>query len=170
MNRLTRRGMRLTILTGVFAGLFVAVNAVPGAATTPVFKGTELGRGTYLGHGSLPIPKGKQIVVFRNDVDEGAMSGWHSHPGGAIVVVATGQITTYRSVGNDQGEKGDGNTGNTHCVTTIYHAGDAFIERPGEPLNAVNPGPGGTIIYATFPGVPGGSPKTPEANPGTCPF
>ncbi|MDQ2943621.1 MAG: hypothetical protein M3R21_08140 [Candidatus Dormibacteraeota bacterium] len=51
-----------------------------------------------------------------------------------------------------------------------YIAHQAFIERPGEPLNAVNEGETDTIIYATFPGVPlNGSPRTDEPKPSSCP-
>jgi hypothetical protein len=82
-----------------------------------------------------------------------------------------GQITTYRAVESDQAE-GRGHTGNSHCVKDVYKVGDSFIERPGEPLNAVNTSPDGSkaIVYATFPGVPkGGSPRTDQPKPDACP-
>ena len=174
MNTLTRRGMRLAVMTVGFAGLFIAVSAVPGAATDPSagFVSTPLGHGK-LSHGSLSVNPGLEIAVSQNDVAVGASSGWHSHPGGAIVVVAKGQITTYRSVASDQAE-GGGNTGNSQCVITTYVAGQSFVENPGQPLIAVNHGPGASLIYATFPGVPLGAdgkpaPRTDLPNPHTCP-
>jgi hypothetical protein len=185
--------MRLALMTVGFAGLFAVVNAVPGAAT-PVFPqgsfvGELLGHGT-LSHGSLAVKPGLEIVVTKNTVKPGGTSGWHSHPGGAIVVIQSGQITTYRSAGRDESEDGnhdgnhdgtnDGNhdgtnDGNSRCIITTYMAGQSFIERPGEPLNAKNNGLKDTIIYATFPGVPVDASghtlqRTDEPNPGTCPI
>ncbi len=160
MNTLARRGMRLALMTLGFAGLIVAVNAAPAAATAANnFHSTPLGHGTYVSHGTLPLVQGLEIVVSRNDVDPGGFSGWHSHPGGAIVVLQAGEITTYRSVGN-------------HCEVTTYTAGQSFIERPGDVLMAVA-GSHGATVYATFPGVPmvngTPAPRTDEPDPLTCP-
>ena len=95
--------------------------------------------------------------MSKNVVEVGGYSGWHSHPGGAIVLVQQGEITTYRSVGG-------------HCDITTYTAGQSFIERPSDVLNAVNTGSIQTIIYATFPGVPAGAlPRIDKPDPGTCP-
>ena len=158
MNTLTRRVMRLTVMTVGLAGLFVAVNAVPGAATPPAgFTSELLSRGTYMSHGTLPLEQGADIVVLRITVAPGGSSGWHSHPGGAIVVVKQGKLTLYTSVGN-------------HCDVITYTQGQSFVERPGEVNDAVNKGSINYIIVATFPGVPlGGSPRIDEPNPGTCP-
>jgi hypothetical protein len=177
MNTLTKRGMRLALIAVGFTGLFVATNAVPGAATAPSsgFMSIRLGHGT-LSHGSLAVKPGLQIVVVQNTVQPGASSGWHSHPGGAMVVIVSGQITTYQSVKNDDAEEGRG-SGSSHCVINTYAAGQAFVERPGEPLIAVNNGSSVTTSYATFPGVPV-DPATgntlqrtdqPKPNPDPCP-
>jgi hypothetical protein len=142
-------------MTAVFGVLFIAVSAVPGAATPPqpnsqAFKSERLGHG-LLSSGSLAVKPGLQVVVAKNTVQPGASSGWHSHPGGAIVVVESGQITTYRVVRNDDQEEG----ASSRCIITTYTTGQAFIERPGELLNAKNNSTlGVTTIYATFPGVP----------------
>jgi Cupin len=177
MNTLTRRVMRLAVMTVGLVGLFVVVNAVPGAATpaSDGFASVRLGHGT-LSHGSLAVKPGLQIVVVKNTVQPGASSGWHSHPGGAIVVIQEGQITTYQVVRNDDGEEGRGD-GSSRCVITTYTAGQAFVERPGDPLIAVNNGSTVTTSYATFPGVPV-DPKTgntlqrtdqPKPKPDPCP-
>jgi hypothetical protein len=166
-----RRGLRLAVITVGFTGLFLAVSAVTAVATLGSgFGSTVVARGTYASHGSLRLQTGKDIVVTVNTVQRGGYSGWHSHPGGAIVVVQAGQITTYRSVRNDEDEEESGSGGGFHCVVTTYTAGHSFIEVPGEALTAVNNGSTITTIYATFPGVPvNGSPRTDLPNPGTCP-
>lgn len=158
MNTFTRRVMRLAVLTVGLAGLFAAVNAVPGAATPPAGLTSELlSRGTYMSHGTLPLDQGSDIVVLRITVAPGGSSGWHSHPGGAIVVVKQGELTLYTSVGN-------------RCDVITYTKGQSFVERPGEMNDAVNRGSTNYIIVATFPGVPvGGTPRIDLSDPGTCP-
>ncbi|HEY3084122.1 MAG TPA: cupin domain-containing protein [Candidatus Dormibacteraeota bacterium] len=153
-----RRVLRWAVLTTGLVGLFVAVSAVPGAATPPVgFTSEILGRGTYMSHGTLPLTQGLDVVVSRITVVPGGSSGWHSHPGGAIAILQQGQLTLYESVGN-------------HCDVTTYTAGQTFVERPGDVVNAVNTGSTDFVVIATFPGVPvGGSTRIDQPNPGTCP-
>jgi hypothetical protein len=161
--------MRLGLMTAVFGGLFIAVSAVPGIATAGSgFTPTLLGHGR-LAHGSLRVSPNGEVVVTKNDVAIGGYSGWHSHPGGAIVVVQSGQITTYTVARNEEAEDG---AARFRCVTTTYLAGEAFIEKPGEPLYAKNNGTIATVIYATFPGVPAlGQQRTelPKPSPDPCP-
>jgi quercetin dioxygenase-like cupin family protein len=158
MEHPAKRGFRLAITTIGFGVLFLALNAVPGAATPPQNFGSAIvARGTYVDHGTLALPTGLDVVVSMNTVQPGGSSGWHSHPGGAIVVIQQGQMTLNYSVGG-------------HCQSTTYTAGQSFVERPSDVVNAVNTGSTVTIIYATFPGVPvGGSPRIDRPNPGTCP-
>src|ERR1700736_5002491 len=165
MNTRTKRAMRLALMTVGFAGLFAVVNAVPGAAT-PVrppgsFVSQRLAHG-HLSQGSLVFKPGLEIVVARIAIKPGGTSGWHSHPGGAIVVVQTGQVTTYKS-------KGD-----SGCTINTFTAGQSFVEQPGDPLDAKTTGWTKTINSVTFPGVPLGPEgttlqRTDEPNPGTCP-
>jgi quercetin dioxygenase-like cupin family protein len=160
MNRFTRRVVRLAAMAVGAAGLLIAVNAVPGGATPPspgLFTSQLLGRGTYTSDGTLPIKQGTDVVVAKITVNPGGFSGWHSHPGGAIVVVQQGAVTLYKSVGSQ-------------CEITTYTKGQAFVERPGELDDAVNKGSTDYIIFVTFPGVPvGGASRIDEPNPGTCP-
>ena len=174
MKTLTRRVMRLAVITVGLAGLFAAVNAIPGAATAPVGLTSEvLGRGTNVSHESLPLRQGMDVVVLRNTLSHGGSSGWHSHPGGAIVVVQQGEITIYASVAKGDDERGRGQVdedGGSRCVITRYTKGQAFVEAPGEVVIGVNTGSTDTIIVATFPGVPvGGASRIDQPNPGTCP-
>jgi quercetin dioxygenase-like cupin family protein len=87
----------------------------------------------------------------------GGSSGWHSHPGGAIVVVQQGSLTVYGSAGSQ-------------CEIATYSAGQAFVERPGEVDQVINTGTVPYTLFVTFPRVPVGmSARTDEPNPGTCP-
>jgi len=158
METRTRRGMRLALMTVGLAGLLVAVNAVPGAATPPSgLTNLTLARGTDLSDGTIAFQEGTDVVVAQITVIPGGSSGWHSHPGGAIVVVKQGELTVHRSVGSQ-------------CETTGYTAGQAFIERPGEVDDAVNTGTIPYVVFVTFPRVPqGGSARIDLPDPGTCP-
>src|SRR5438093_5029550 len=99
MKRPWKRITRLALMTLGLAGLFVAVSAVPGTATPadPVgsFRSVIQARGTNTTPGTIPISQGLDIVVARNDVDPGGTSGWHSHTGGAIVVIQQGAHTFF---------------------------------------------------------------------------
>jgi quercetin dioxygenase-like cupin family protein len=158
MWRFARRYVRLGFMTLGFAGLFVATNAIPGAATPPIGQtSTIVARGTDMSDGTLPIKQGSQIVVVSVNTVPGGSSGWHSHPGGGVVVLKQGEVTVYLSVGS-------------RCDATTYVAGQSFIERPGDVQDAVNTGSTAVIGYAIFPGVPvGGSPRIDQPDPGTCP-
>ena len=114
-------------------------------------------RGTNMSHGTLPLKAGTDIVMAQITVDPGGSSDWHSHPGGAIIVVKTGTLTVYRSLGRQ-------------CQTETYTAGQAFVERPGEVDNVLNAGSTPYVLFVTFPHVPQGeSAKIDEPDPGTCP-
>ena len=166
MKTLTRRVARLAGLTVGLAGLFVAVSAIPGAATPSVgFSSQPLGRGTLASHGTLPLRQGLDIVAVKVTLSHGGSSGWHSHPGGGITIVVQGEVTVYAPAGNSDGEQ-EGS-----CAIARYTQGQAFIERPGEVVDAVNTGSTDTIMVVTFPGVPvGGASRIDHPNPGTCPI
>jgi quercetin dioxygenase-like cupin family protein len=89
-------------------------------------------------------------------VQPGGSSGWHAHPGGAIIVVKQGTLTVYAAQGSQ-------------CQTSTYGAGEAFIERPGEVDQVVNTGTIPYILFVTFPRVPqGASARDDKDDPGTC--
>jgi quercetin dioxygenase-like cupin family protein len=89
--------------------------------------------GTDQSNGTLPLQRGTDLVVVMNTfaaataTTPAGSSGWHSHPGGAIVVVAQGEITIYRSVGSV-------------CDAETYAAGQSFVERPNDVQDGVNTG------------------------------
>jgi quercetin dioxygenase-like cupin family protein len=90
-------------------------------------------------------------------VTPGGVSGWHSHPGGAIIIIQQGSLTVYASV-------------RSTCETKTYTAGQSFVERPGEVDQVKNTGSIPYVLFVTFPRVPqGASPRTDEPDPGTCP-
>jgi quercetin dioxygenase-like cupin family protein len=150
-----RRRWLLLLLVGVVGA---AVYGGIALATPPSgLVNILLARGTDASKGTLPIQMGTDVVMAQITVEPGGSSGWHSHPGGAIIVVKQGTPTVYRAIGSQ-------------CQSTTYSAGDAFIERPGEVDDVLNAGTAPYVLYVTFPRVPpGGSARIDEPDPGTCP-
>ena len=158
MKRAARRTLVGVGLASVVTAVTVAATVAPSWATPPIgLVNTPLARGTNTSHGTIPLKFGTDVAMAQITVDPGGSAGWHSHPGGAIVVVKQGSLTVYSPVG-------------PKCQITTYSAGQAFIERPGEVDNVLNTGTIPYILLVTFPRVPQGeSPRTDQPNPGTCP-
>jgi quercetin dioxygenase-like cupin family protein len=153
-----KRTIKSALLSVGLAGVVGAAMVATGAATPPSgLVNVPLARGTNVSDGTIPLQVGTDVAMAQITVDPGGSSGWHSHPGGAIVVVKTGTLTVYRSIGSQ-------------CQSTTYSAGQAFIERPGEVDQVLNTSTAPYVLFVTFPHVPqGGSPRTDEPDPGTCP-
>jgi quercetin dioxygenase-like cupin family protein len=142
----------LVVVVGV--AVYVGnVLATPPSGLTNV----PLARGTNASNGTIPLQVGTDVAMAQITVVPGGSSGWHSHPGGAIIVVKQGTLTVYRALGSQ-------------CQTSTYSAGQAFIERPGEVDQVVNTGTIPYVLLVTFPRVPqGDSARIDEPDPGTCP-
>ena len=87
-------------------------------------------------------------------------TGWHSHPGPAVVLVKAGELTLYSS---------DDPT----CTGRTYSAGQAFVDSGqghvhiGRNLSQTQ----NTELLVTYFDVPQGGPFRIDApNPGTCGF
>lgn len=142
----------------VLAALALATYAGSALATASSgLTNVPLARGTNTSEGTIPLQVGTDVAMAQITVVPGGVSGWHSHPGGAIVVVKAGTLTVHRSIGSQ-------------CQVASYGAGQAFIERPGEVDQVVNTGTIPYVLYVTFPHVPQGqSARTDVSDPGTCP-
>ena len=158
MKRAVRRTLLSVGLAGVVTAVTVAATVAPSWATPPIgLVNTPLARGTNTSHGTIPLKFGTDVAMAQITVDPGGSSGWHSHPGGAIIIVKQGSLTVYGSNGGQ-------------CEVATYSAGQAFIERPGEVDQVVNTGTIPYVLFVTFPRVPpGASPRIDQPDPGTCP-
>jgi quercetin dioxygenase-like cupin family protein len=158
-----KRAVRWALLGAGLTGAVTAVTVAPSAATPAVgLHSVTLARGTDTPHGTiwLKFKSGTDIAMTEITVDPGGSSGWHSHPGGAIIIVKAGTLTVYRS-------------DHKRCEATTYTQGQAFIERPREVDDVLNTGSTPYVLDVTFPGVPPGTApggtRIDEKNPGTCP-
>lgn len=153
-----KRGVGWALMSIGLAGVVTAMTLATSAATPPVgLTNLPLARGSNTSDGTIPLQAGSDVAIAQITVNPGGSSGWHSHPGGAIVVVQHGSLTVYKSVGSQ-------------CQSTTYTAGQAFVERPGEVNQVINTGTDPYVLFVTFPRVPhGASARTDEPDPGTCP-
>jgi quercetin dioxygenase-like cupin family protein len=85
-----------------------------------------------------------QQIIFA----PGGHSGWHSHPGPAVVLIKSGALTFYQEEGGN-------------CVSRTYSAGQALVDPgQGHAHLALNTGGGETEVWVTYFDVPaGGSPR-----------
>jgi quercetin dioxygenase-like cupin family protein len=149
---------RWTMVSAGLAGVVTAASVTPSAATPPAgLTQALLARGTNVSNGTLPLQFGSDVAVAQITVQPGGSSGWHSHPGGAIIVIREGSLTVHRALGDQ-------------CQVETHSAGQAFIERPGEVDQVVNTGSVPFVLLVTFPRLSQGGPaRTDHPNPGVCP-
>jgi quercetin dioxygenase-like cupin family protein len=169
-----RNTARLALVVGVAAALAVAgwALALPAIvhADHGLPHGTILARGAFaeatdikikstLGGVSrvMNVKDSAEVIVQNVTIEPGAQTGWHSHHGPVIVVVAAGTMTLYQA---------DDPT----CTGETYTVGEAFVDPgQGNVHNARNEGSVGVQLLATYVDVPpGAGPAIPGANPGTC--
>ena len=111
---------------------------------------------------------GKKVIHVRNAKDTiiqqitftpGGHTGWHSHPGPALVLVTQGELTLYPA-------------DDPACTGRTYSAGEAFID-PGQGHVHIGRASqtGNTVLWVTYFDVPPGSGVRLDApDPGTCVF
>jgi len=168
LYQLTHRPLRLAAAVAILAlTLVAALIALPrdqAAATPPSGITAELlARGT-IAHASHvgvvgiklqtrgPIDVATVHVTFQ----AGGSTGWHVHPGPALVTVKTGQLTLHRAKG---------------CRSRTFSAGQTFLEFGPKDVNLTrNETVGVTETVVTFL-LPVGAPITVDAPaPRHCPL
>ena len=147
--------------------LVAAVTAVVGGGGAWATSGGSVAavtqaRGTLSPHFKLKLrdsSKPADAVVQQVTFAAGGFSGWHTHPGPAIVIVKSGQITFYEA-------------DDASCTGTTYVAGQIAVDEGyGNVHYARNEGTTPTELWITFLDVPPNtSPRIDAASPGNCPF
>src|SRR5215469_16647200 len=100
MHTLRNKLIDLAAVMATVALVFTITAEFKAHATPPSkLVNIPLARGTNLSEGTIPLHSGTDVAMAQITVDPGGSSGWHSHPGGAIIVVKTGTLNIYRSVG-----------------------------------------------------------------------
>jgi quercetin dioxygenase-like cupin family protein len=152
-------GKRAALVVLLTAGLVVGVIAVASGSPGSGFTSVLIARGQSHHVFAVVQHKRKDIVTAQNNVDPGGSTGWHSHPGLAVITVQAGQVTLYSEP-----------VGGGKCRAHTYSAGQVFLERPNDEENAVNTGGVPEVAGVTFFNVPHGGPAfIDRPDPGDCP-
>jgi quercetin dioxygenase-like cupin family protein len=107
----------------------------------------------------IQVRDAQDTVIQQITFQPGGHTGWHSHPGPALVLVTQGELTLYSSE-------------DPTCTGRTYSAGQAFID-PGQGhvhIGRASPTQS-TVLWVTYFDVPPGSGVRVDApDPGTCNF
>jgi quercetin dioxygenase-like cupin family protein len=96
------------------------------------------------------------VVIARYTIAPGGTTGWHSHPGKAVVAIQSGELTLYRNV--------DGT-----CKTKTVGPGEGFIEIPSVVHMARNEGSAPLVFGAVLFRIPAsGVTRIDQPDPGVC--
>ena len=153
--------LRLTHVRKVLALTVLGAVATVFAGTALATMGSGFKERTVVARGTL-APQFKiklqdssspgDVVVQKFVLAPGGQSGWHFHPGPAVVTVKSGALTL------DQDD----------CSNTTYSAGQVAVERTGRVHRVRNVGIEDLEFWVTFLDIPVGSPQRlePETDPG----
>jgi quercetin dioxygenase-like cupin family protein len=163
IRRPLRLGAAVAVLTLALVAALIALPRDQATATPPSGIAAELlARGTVARAGHVraagiklatrgPIDVATVHVTFQ----PGGSTGWHVHPGPALVTVKTGQLTLHRAKG---------------CRSRTFSAGQTFLEFGPDDVNLTRNETGGvTETLVTFL-LPVGAPITVDAPAPPCPL
>jgi quercetin dioxygenase-like cupin family protein len=157
--------MKHKMLTLIALVVAVAMLATGAAIATPgsgVTFASILARGTLADHFKITLRDSStpgDVVVQQITIAPTGYTGWHTHPGPAVVIVKSGSLTLYD--GDDRS-----------CTGTTYSAGQVFVDPGyGHVHFGRNEGATPTELVVTYLDVPvGAAPRTDAPDPGNCAF
>ena len=164
MNLKTPR--RVALVGAVAIAMVVAIGGIAvGTSGSGVTNSTFLARGTAEDKIKTRGNQASDVVAHSITIAPGGHTGWHSHPGQAIVIIKSGTFTTYDA--NDK-----------NCTPHVYEQGQVYVDRGyGHSHIARNEGSVPLELHVTYLDVPVGvqpvnlavrNDTTPS--PGNCPF
>jgi quercetin dioxygenase-like cupin family protein len=140
------------------AALIATSMALTGVAVATGATGSVVSE--VIGAGSMPNGVGfaatpdTNVVVADFTFGPNSATGWHTHPGKALVTVKSGTFTVYHA---------------KDCAPSVYGPGDAFVELPSTVHIGWNETAGIVELGVVFFGVPiGGSPRIDQPQPEGC--
>lgn len=156
----------LAIVGTVMAGLATVVIATPGASAV----GTIMARAAFTDPVDIKVklrdesevihvPHAQDTVMQQIVIAPGGHTGWHSHPGPAIALVKSGELTLYSSE-------------DPTCTGRPFGVGQGFVDSgQGHVHIARNLTAQPTEVWVTYLDVPpGASVRLDVPNPGNCNF
>jgi quercetin dioxygenase-like cupin family protein len=82
-------------------------------------------------------PDGTDMFVQHVHLDPNMATGWHTHPGPALVAVVDGSVTYEDEQAN-------------RCVDVTYETGEGFVDRGFGHVHRAIAGPAGADFYVTY--------------------
>jgi len=167
----TRRQLALAAIVAAVSTVAVAAVLTPPSMVS----GVILARASFSDPTDIKFKikgQGQEVINLNNAGDTvmqkiviapGGHTGWHSHPGPVVVLIASGEMSFY-----------DGE--DPTCTVRIYSAGQAFVDSgQGHVHIARNEGSVPLELYATYfdvtPGVPAPAAfRIDVPSPGNCSF
>jgi quercetin dioxygenase-like cupin family protein len=141
--------------TALVASAAAVASATDGSGETRMV----IARGQSAHSFGIQQRKDNDVSINMNTFIPGGFSGWHSHPGTAVFVIKSGEITKYSEP-----------VGGGECSVQKFTAGQVFIEQPEDEQNVVNTGTVDAVLLVTFFNVPhGGGTRMDQPDPGNCP-
>jgi quercetin dioxygenase-like cupin family protein len=147
--------LRMVLVVAVLGAVPAVVAGTALATAGSGFKErTVVARGTLAPHFKIKLQQTSSagdVVIQKFVLAPGGQSGWHLHPGPAVVTIKSGELTL------DQED----------CSTTTYSPGEAAVE-PIDHIHRVrNVGTEDLEFWVAFLDVPVGSPQRlePETDP-----
>lgn len=155
IRALTKVG--LVGVAGMTGSLLVAgvAGSTPGSGVSAEVTARGTAHDKIKSRGNQPFDVVNQTIT----IQPGGHSGWHSHPGQAIVVIKAGNFTTY-------------DADDPSCSAHVYGPGDVYVDHGyGVSHIARNEGSVVTTLEITYLDVPVGQPFRTDADAtGNCPF
>ena len=101
-------------------------------------------------------PDGADVFLQHVRLDPNAPTGWHTHPGPALVTVVKGSLTYEEAKAN-------------RCHRPVYAAGEGFVDRGFGHVHRAIAGPEGVDFYVTYLLPPGSATHViPASAPAAC--
>jgi quercetin dioxygenase-like cupin family protein len=99
------------------------------------------------------------VAIQQVTIAPGGFTGWHTHPGPAVVLVKSGEFTLYQA--DDRS-----------CTGTTYRTGQSFVDAGyGNVHIGRNEGATNVELWVAYLDVPvGGAFRIDAPAPGNCPF
>ena len=147
-RRINARRVIVLAVVGVVAA--VPVGAALATQGSGFLERTVVARGTLENQFKIKLQDSSSagdVVVQHFVLAPGGQSGWHFHPGPAVVTVKSGELTL------DQED----------CSSTTYAGGQVAVEPMGDVHRVRNLGATNLEFWVTFLDIPVGSPQRVEA-------
>jgi quercetin dioxygenase-like cupin family protein len=150
---MTRRNKRIVGFALIACSLGLTGAALATGSTGSVVSEVVGSGSMSSGAGFAAVP-GTNTVVVDYTFGPNSSTGWHTHPGKALVTVKSGTFTVYHA---------------KDCEPTVYTPGDAFVELPSTIHVGRNETNGQVELGVVFFGVPiGASARVDQAQPDGC--